>query len=336
MESANRNTLTRKTAYLIFAALAVSVIAYHLGPAVIAGVFSYTIIDAAYRKLATRMRPHYAKWLSLIIFTVAASLLAWIFGRFLDQSLTIIPNTLKQAIPRLNEISLRHGVELPFGDTNELRQAIIGFFKENTHNITQAGGVLTKLFFHVIIGLFIAVMCFMSGGHNDYSPNLYDALRKELNGQVWKFMQSFERVLGAQVIISAINTFLTTIFLVVFGFPHIAFLVPATFFLGILPVIGNLLSNTIIVCTALTISPRHALFALCFLVVIHKGEYFLNSRIIGSSIHAPMWQTLLGILVGEVVMGVPGIILAPAIMHYIRQEMQEIPYAGSGTDTEHI
>ncbi|MEK7232513.1 MAG: AI-2E family transporter [Elusimicrobiota bacterium] len=318
----------RDTSYLLLAAIAILAVVFHLGPAVIAGVFSYTIIDVTHRKLATRMRPLSAKWLSLIIFTVAASLLAWIFGRFLHQSLTIIPNTFKQAIPRLHEVSLHYGLELPFGDTDELRQTIIEVFKKNTHNITRVGGVLTKLFFHVIVGIFIAAMCFMSGSREDYGPNLYDALRKELNEQIWKFMQSFERVLGAQVIISAINTFLTTIFLLVCDFPHMAFLVPATFFLGVLPVVGNLLSNTIIVCTALTISPRHAAFALCFLVIIHKGEYFLNSRIIGSSIHAPMWQTLLGILIGEVIMGVPGIILAPAIMYYIRQEMREIPYAG--------
>lgn len=326
MESAAGNTLPRKTAHLIFAALAVFVIAYRLGPVVIAGVFSYTIVDAAHRRLITRMRPVYAKWLALIIFIVSGTLLAWMFGRFLHQSLKAIPDILTQATPRINEISLHYGIELPFENVDDLRKAIIETVKENTRNITHAGGILTKSFFHVLIGILIAILCFMNGNHDDYRQNLYDVLRNELNGQIWKFMQSFERVLGAQVIISAINTFLTAIFLLVFGFPHIAFLVPATFFLGVLPVIGNLLSNTIIVCTALTISPRHAAFALCFLVIIHKGEYFLNSRIIGSSIHAPMWQTLLCILMGEVILGVPGIILAPAIMHYIRQEMQEVPY----------
>ncbi len=177
--------------------MAVIVIVFHLGPAVIAGVFSYTIIDAAHRRLAFRMRPVYAKWLALIIFVVAATLLAWIFWRFLSQSLKTIPDIWMQAMPGLNNISVLYGIEMPFETVDELRQAIIGTIKENTQNITHAGGILTKRFFHVLVGMFIAVLCFMSEKLDDYRPNLYDVLRKELNGQISKFMQSFEKVLGA-------------------------------------------------------------------------------------------------------------------------------------------
>jgi predicted PurR-regulated permease PerM len=138
-------------------------------------------------------------------------------------------------------------------------------------------------------------------------------------------MLSFEKVLGAQVLISAVNTVLTATFLIYMDFPHIRFLLIATFILGTLPIIGNILSNTIIVGTALTLSPRQAAFALGFLILIHKTEYFLNSRIVGSSIKAAMWQTLLAILLGEVVMGVPGIILAPALLHYAKTELRSIP-----------
>ncbi|MFA6093096.1 MAG: AI-2E family transporter [Elusimicrobiota bacterium] len=325
MDSANCPASLRKISYLLLAALFMLIIAYKLGPALIAGVFSYTIIDAAYKRLASSIPPAYAKWAALGIFTVAATFLAWMFGRFIHQSIRTIPDILTQALPKVNEIALRYRIGLPFESVADLRQALIEALKENTGDITHAGGIITRGFFHIIVGIFIAALCFMSEKDDRRRPDLYDALRRMMNEQLWKFMQSFERVLGAQVIISAINTSLTAIFLLALDFPHIAFLVPATFFIGILPVIGNLLSNTIIVCTALTISPHHAAFALCFLIVIHKGEYFLNSRIIGSSIHAPMWQTLLGILVGEVILGVPGIILAPAVMHYVRQELRDIP-----------
>jgi predicted PurR-regulated permease PerM len=56
------------------------------------------------------------------------------------------------------------------------------------------------------------------------------------------------------------------------------------------------------------------------LIVIHKLEYFLNSQIIGNRIEYPLWATLLGIVVGERLMGVPGMILAPVILHYIKSE----------------
>ena len=77
------------------------------------------------------------------------------------------------------------------------------------------------------------------------------------------------------------------------------------FLCGLLPILGNILSNTLIVCVGLTVDPQHALGALAFLVVVHKLEYFLNSKIIGKRIQNPMWMTLLGLILGERLMGIP-------------------------------
>jgi predicted PurR-regulated permease PerM len=63
-----------------------------------------------------------------------------------------------------------------------------------------------------------------------------------------------------------------------------------------------------------------ALTALIFLVVIHKLEYFLNSKIIGDRIKNPMWLTLIALVIGEKLMGIPGMILAPVVLHYIKVE----------------
>jgi predicted PurR-regulated permease PerM len=49
-------------------------------------------------------------------------------------------------------------------------------------------------------------------------------------------------------------------------------------------------------------------------------EYFLNSKIIGDRIRNPMWLTLLGLVVGEKLMGIPGMILAPVVLYYIKVE----------------
>ena len=48
-----------------------------------------------------------------------------------------------------------------------------------------------------------------------------------------------------------------------------------------------------------------ALVALVFLIAIHKLEYFLNSKIIGERIRNPIWLTLLALIVGERLMGIP-------------------------------
>lgn len=314
--------------YALFALMGVAAFIMQLGPAILAGVFSYTLVDAAHRPLAKRMPPVLAKWVSLAVFAVIAALMLWLLARFLRESLATIPVILDQAAPKVNELLANRGIESPFETTDEFRQALAGALFENTTSITHAGGVLTRRFFHILLGMAVAIFCFLSEGSGVYGASLYDVVRRELAERIRRFMLSFERVLGAQVAISAMNTVLTAIFLLAMGFPHAAFLIPATFILGILPLIGNLLSNTVIVGTALTMSPRHAVFALAFLVLIHKGEYFLNSRIVGESIEAPMWQTLLGIVIGEALLGVPGILLAPALLHYFRTELEGIPHDG--------
>ena len=93
-----------------------------------------------------------------------------------------------------------------------------------------------------------------------------------------------------------------------------------TFLCGMLPVVGNLISNAIIVAIAFTVSPKMALVALGFLVVVHKLEYFLNSKIIGDRIRNPVWLTLLALILGERLMGVPGMILAPVLLNYVKVE----------------
>ena len=42
-----------------------------------------------------------------------------------------------------------------------------------------------------------------------------------------------------------------------------------------------------------------AIAALVFLVLLHKLEYFLNSKIIGDRIKNPVWLTLLALIIGE-------------------------------------
>jgi predicted PurR-regulated permease PerM len=90
------------------------------------------------------------------------------------------------------------------------------------------------------------------------------------------------------------------------------------------PIVGNLVSNTVIVFLAFTVSLKLAIGALVFLIVIHKLEYFLNSKIIGLRIRNPVWLTLIALIIGERLMGIPGLILAPVVLNYLRMEMLKV------------
>jgi len=90
---------------------------------------------------------------------------------------------------------------------------------------------------------------------------------------------------------------------------------------GLLPVIGNLISNTVIVLVSLSVSLPVAIASLVFLVLVHKFEYFLNARIVGGEIEARAWELLLAMLVMEAAFGIPGVIAAPIFYAYIKREL---------------
>ncbi len=64
-----------------------------------------------------------------------------------------------------------------------------------------------------------------------------------------------------------------------------------------------------------------AIGSLVFLVLIHKLEYFVNARIIGTQIRARAWELLVAMLVMEAWFGVPGIIAAPLYYSYLKNEL---------------
>ena len=220
----------------------------------------------------------------------------------------------------------KQGMELPFTDYASLKTTAVNEVKEDVAN---AGRFVRAAAFQIallIIGLVVAAGLFLNatwGTENDPGTSrdsLYATVVRELDIRARTFYRSFSRVIGAQIVISLINTALTAVFLIWNGYPYTTVLMALTFLCGLLPIIGNIISNTLIVGVSFTLSPNMALIALIFLIVIHKLEYFLNSKIIGDRIKNPMWLTLIGLVLGEKLMGIPGMILAPVVLHYIKVE----------------
>src|SRR5205814_1435341 len=82
----------------------------------------------------------------------------------------------------------------------------------------------------------------------------YSVFCGELSDRFRDFYRSFATVMGAQITISLINTVLTAIFVLGVRLPDAPLLIALTFLCGLLPIVGNLVSNTIIVCVAFTVS----------------------------------------------------------------------------------
>jgi predicted PurR-regulated permease PerM len=274
------------------------------------------------------------KWVPVALFSVIFLGIAYGLGQFAKQTFHALPEIVENTIPTVIAWAEQQEIELPFTDYHSLKAMAMDTVKETkiTH-FANFAKVATTQFAFLIIGCVVAVSIFLNAqvvldrASHPVKDNLYAVCADEIAQRFRNLYRCFVTVMGAQIIISAINTALTSIFIFSVGLPHAAVVVGVTFFCGLLPVIGNLISNTVIVGISFTISPKMALIALTFLVVIHKLEYFLNSKIIGDRIKNPVWLTLLGLILGEKLMGIPGMILAPVILNYLKVEASQISIA---------
>ncbi len=178
---------------------------------------------------------------------------------------------------------------------------------------------------HIIFGMVIGGLAAMQAGDGANRAPLTEALRARANC----LCLAFRRVIFSQIRISALNTFLTFIFLAVvmpalgFKLPLIKTMVLVTFVVGLLPIVGNIISNTIIVMISLGVSAAAAVSALVFLVLIHKLEYFVNAKIIGSRISAHAWEVLTAMLIMDAAFGLPGVVAAPIYYAYLKNELAD-------------
>ncbi|HEU6449067.1 MAG TPA: AI-2E family transporter [Verrucomicrobiae bacterium] len=307
-----------RISYGIMVALLILTAWLNLGTLLLTALFGYfALLAFSFRR---------SKWLALLIYIIAVAGIGSGFAYFSKQAYVALPQIADTSIPAVVEFAEKNGIELPFTDYESLKTVAVQDAKEGIASIGRYIRAATFQFVLLIVGLVVAASLFLNvtWGTEKDSPaprdSLYATVVRELVIRFKTFFQSFGRVMGAQIVISIINTGLTAVFLAVMGYPFAAVLVALTFLCGLLPIIGNLISNTLIVGVGFTVSPKTALAALVFLIVIHKLEYFLNSKIIGDRIKTPMWLTLIGLVLGEKLMGIPGMILAPVVLHYIKVE----------------
>jgi predicted PurR-regulated permease PerM len=295
----------------------------HLAAPLLVILFSYLALRQLY--FLTKRR-----WLALVLFIVVVLGIAAAAVSFTRAAILALPDVADTSIPSASAWAQRRQIELPFTDFESLRAVVIDTLQQEAHylrNVAHFAGSTTAALVFSIIGIVAAASLFFKAGldpHRATHPvknNLYSICCDEVSTRFRDFYRSFATVMGAQMTISLINTALTGLFVVAVRMPHAPLLIAITFLCGLVPIVGNLVSNAIIVFVALTVSLKLAIAALVFLVVIHKLEYFLNSKIIGDRIRNPVWLTLIALIIGERLMGIPGLILAPVVLNYLRVEM---------------
>jgi predicted PurR-regulated permease PerM len=319
MQASERNmSRSRRISCVIITILVILVAGLHLGTFLLATLFGYLALQTFC--IGNR------RWLSIMLYVIAVIAVGGGLVYFSNLAYRTFPRIAETAIPAIVSFAEKNGIELPFTDYASLKSAALDEAQQGVAVVGRYATAASFQFVLVLAGLVVALSMFLgSGWTTDHSElnapdNLYFSVTRDLTARFKSLYDSFAKVIGAQILISAINTVLTAVFLLLNHYPNSGLLATFVFLCGLVPIVGNIISNSLIVGVGFTITARTGVYALVFLVVIHKLEYFLNSRIIGSRIKCPMWLTLIGLIVGERLMGVPGMVLAPVALHFIRVE----------------
>jgi len=209
-------------------------------------------------------------------------------------------------------------------DVDEVQVMAATWLRGHAGTLQNVGAEAGRAAAHIFIGVGVGALVAL---HEAQSPDSLGPLARALQARTSRLGQAFRRVVFGQVRISAINAVFTGLYLVValpiagVHLPLAKTMIAVVFLVGLLPIVGNLVSNTIIVVLSLSVSLPVTIASLVFLVVIHKLEYFLNAHIVGAQVRAHAWELLLAMLVMEAAFGVPGLVAAPIYYAYVKDEL---------------
>jgi predicted PurR-regulated permease PerM len=315
---------------LLAAVALLLVLPLYLLPALLAGLAVYELVQLLERVLKIVRIQHKRRKLAavgivafsvvLVLALAGAGLIAFIRA----DNLSTLLNKMADSLDSWRAVLPGFIADQLPADMDELRQAVVDWLRPHAGELKQFGAEAGRTLAHIFFGLGIGVLV-----------SLYDAEPHEFTGPLAKALQeragrlgeAFRRIVFAQARISAVNTVLTALYLLIAlplagaHLPLAKTMLVVTFLAGLLPVVGNLISNTIIMILSLSVSPPVAVASLVFLVVIHKLEYFLNAHMIGTRIQAHAWELLLAMLVMEAAFGIPGLIAAPIYYAYMKNEL---------------
>jgi len=299
-------------------------------PALLAGLFVYGLVDLL---VPTRrvLAPggDQPRLLAVFLIAIVALALMGLAAIGIAALVRYGAENIPALMQRMAEIIEQSRSRLPTwileylpDDTEQLRAALVLWLRKHVDVFQLAGTELVRALAHVLIGMVIGALLSLERARPGRAP-----LVALLAARASCLGRAFRRVVFAQVWISAVNTALTAVYLTLvlpacgIDLPFTKTLIVITFCAGLLPILGNLISNTVIFVVSLSHSLAVALAALAYLVVIHKLEYFLNARIIGGQIRARAWELLLAMLLMEAVFGIAGLIAAPIYYAYLKDEL---------------
>jgi predicted PurR-regulated permease PerM len=323
----------RITSYVLAAAALLLILGLRLLPALFAGLLVYELVQSTAPLLGKRVPSDRAR---VLVVALLATIVVGLLVLLILSAVSFLRNEIgnpevlwqEQLMPLVEKAREQLPATivgwLP-DSVDDLRVMAMDLTRKHSVSLQTVGKEAARVFVHILIGMVLGAIVALSRARPAHQVG---PLAAALGLRCQRLAEAFHNIVFAQIKISLLNTAFTAIFLLGvlplldIHIPLAKTLVVVTFIVGLLPVIGNLISNTAITIAGLSVSLGVGVAALGFLILIHKLEYFLNARIVGSQIRARAWELLVAMLLMEAAFGLPGLIAGPIYYAYLKSELE--------------
>ena len=283
------------------------------------------IILPVTRPALQKMRRAITLSLSVLIVGVVIALLLIVIipevSGAVERLIRVIPGLLKDLELWLTERNANVRQTLGLVETNEgevrdifqrAYQFLVGGLSYSSGVVISAAGFLVNL----VVGLVFAIYLLFSKEviQNQFSRLLRSLLPPRVSRRALEvsrmLIRAYTNFLGGQLLQAFISSVLTTLVLIIFGFPYAVLIGLITFVSALIPVFGPFISGVLGMLLVLTVSPSQTLwFLLAFFIVQQLSGSVIYPRIMSNAIDIPSIWVLVAVTLGGGIMGIPGMLL---------------------------
>ena len=319
---------THIASYLLAASLCTATLVYGLLPGLLAVCLGYLLASGLMGRERKR-GPHLSPaWAAAVVIVVPIIGLGILFANAKGVAFGAVAQyqaLLHHLAGTVLEIRQKLPPDLASHLPDELLAAqswLVEYLQSQAHALSGFGTAGLRGGLLVYVGLIVGALMIGTTPPLSQGP-----LRSALRQRGADFMNAFRQIVVAQFWIAAFNAACTAIFLWLalplagVQMPYAATLVGLTFVAGLIPIVGNLLCNSILTIAGVSVSPTVGLACLLFLVAIHKFEYVINAKVVGKRTNTAAWELLSVMFIGEAIFGVSGLVAAPLYYAYTKREL---------------
>lgn len=211
---------------------------------------------------------------------------------------------LKIDLGQYKDLLIKFGIKIPITvDSTFITKSLLTYIKNNISIIASLGAN----FLQILIGIILAVS-FFAHVNAAIPNNNWGKFIDSTKFYLMNIFNSFKTVMQIQILVAILNTLSLTILSFIIApifighvMPYWYVLLPLSFILSLVPVLGNVVINIIIFIVAINISLIFTIISIIYFFVTNKLELVIIGKILGHRTNVPFLFIALSMFLGELI-----------------------------------